>query len=305
MIQESPLTESIHAHGYHVHRKINSGAQGTVYMAQDRSHGTKVAVKVMKRTSKSTHRELHAIRKLSHESVVGLVDAFEFGESSVLVMDYLPGGDLFDWVTKEEQHLDADSLYSAAKHLLQSLAYIHSNGFAHRDIKLENVVMMRENDPSTLRLIDFGFAVPTSRDELLTTDYSGTLSYQPPEQILKQPFSPMKGDMWSLGVLLYTLLYKRLPFGDSKDARTKMRITQRRASIDPRKCPHISQRFLLLVQMLLNPVADYRPSAPEALKMVEGILAQRQKKMEDEGLDLASQSSTVTEEPLSNSALQV
>mmetsp|Transcript_6636 Transcript_6636/g.17859 ORF Transcript_6636/g.17859 Transcript_6636/m.17859 type:complete len:307 (-) Transcript_6636:112-1032(-) len=295
MASDSSLMDTIHAHGYRLQKKINSGAQGSVYTAYDRSRGCKVAVKIMKRASKSTHRELFAIQKLSHDSIAKVVDVFHCGESSVLVMEHFSGGDLFEWLTGET-FIDAESLYTVARHMLRALVYMHGCNMAHRDLKLENVVLAQKGDASTLHLIDFGFSISASRGELYSADYSGTLSYQPPEQIHKLPFSPLKGDMWSLGVLLYTLLFKRLPFGDSKDPRTKLRITQRRPAIDPHKCPHVSQRFLLLIQMLLNPIADCRPTASEALSMVEDIMARQSEPRKVEASELKTQTSAVSDE---------
>eukprot|EP00183_Erythrolobus_madagascarensis_P007227 CAMPEP_0185846680 /NCGR_PEP_ID=MMETSP1354-20130828/2232_1 /TAXON_ID=708628 /ORGANISM="Erythrolobus madagascarensis, Strain CCMP3276" /LENGTH=305 /DNA_ID=CAMNT_0028546863 /DNA_START=142 /DNA_END=1059 /DNA_ORIENTATION=+ len=268
---DSLVAAKIRARGYRLCKKINSGAQGTVFLAKDRIRGVKVAIKIMKRASRSTRRELFAFGSLSHDSLVSVVDVFHVGESSVLVMEYLPGGDLFDWMASTDP-LDAESLYEVARRILRSLEYMHATGMAHRDLKLENIVLGRAKDATTLKIVDFGFATPARPGNMMSDDFSGTVSYQPPEQILKQPFSPIKGDMWSLGVLLYTFLFKKLPFGDSKDPRTQIRITSRRKAIEPRRCPGVSRRFLLLIQMLLDPVPESRPSATEALDLVESVL---------------------------------
>eukprot|EP00186_Timspurckia_oligopyrenoides_P003175 CAMPEP_0182446244 /NCGR_PEP_ID=MMETSP1172-20130603/4083_1 /TAXON_ID=708627 /ORGANISM="Timspurckia oligopyrenoides, Strain CCMP3278" /LENGTH=258 /DNA_ID=CAMNT_0024642147 /DNA_START=445 /DNA_END=1221 /DNA_ORIENTATION=+ len=222
----------------------------------------------MKRSSKSTQRELFALSRLSSDSVVKVYDVFHVEQSSVLVMEHLEGGDLFDLITSSMK-LEAHHIYSIAKQIIHSLVYLHGQNMAHRDLKLENIVLSRANDIQSLKLIDFGFAIPMESNQLPESDFSGTVSYQPPEQIQKLPFCGLKGDMWSLGVLLYVLVFKKLPFGDSKDPRTKLRIVERSPVIDPKKCSGISKRFLLFIQMLLDPVPESRPTAEIASKMIE------------------------------------
>uniref|UniRef100_A0A7S1TLK3 Protein kinase domain-containing protein n=1 Tax=Erythrolobus australicus TaxID=1077150 RepID=A0A7S1TLK3_9RHOD len=269
---EPVVSAAIRERGYQLVSKINSGAQGTVYLARRRADGAEVALKVVSRAARSTKRELAALAALSHDGVVRLLDVFHTHDTSVLVMELLEGGDLFDWLQRSGRP-GPEELYIAAAALFRSLAYVHSVGMAHRDVKIENVVMARQNEPASLRLVDFGFAVPASPGELSAHDFSGTLSYQPPEQVLKRPFCPIQGDMWSAGVLLYMLVFKRLPFGESSDARTSLRIAKQRPSLNPAKCPKISKRFLALISVLLEPVPAKRPSAALALEIVKGIQA--------------------------------
>ena len=96
------------------------------------------------------------------------------------------------------------------RQIFAALEYIHQSGFAHRDICLQNILITRNN---TIKLSDFGHAVPFTGSDPLCVDECGTLGYQAPEILEKTPYNPKLADFWSLGALLHTMCIGRLPHG--------------------------------------------------------------------------------------------
>ena len=94
--------------------------------------------------------------------------------------------------------------------IFSALDYMHRSGFAHRDVCLQNILITRHN---TLKLSDFGHAVPYKGGDPLCVDDCGTLGYQAPEVLKRTPYNPKHADFWSLGALLHTMCLGRLPLG--------------------------------------------------------------------------------------------
>lgn len=89
--------------------------------------------------------------------------------------------------------------------------FLHSMSIAHRDIKLDNIVVSQ--DLTEIKFIDFGLCIDFSKCEnQKTKQFCGTIQYMPPEILQKKSYNPKKADIWSLGVLLYRILYNRYPY---------------------------------------------------------------------------------------------
>lgn len=102
------------------------------------------------------------------------------------------------------------------KQVALALNYCHTNGYAHRDLKAENVVFT-DAYASIVKLTDFGFSAKDPDDKLLTT-MCGSLMYSAPEILLQEPYSGKHADLWSLGVLFYFMVTANLPFDDNSEA---------------------------------------------------------------------------------------
>lgn len=88
--------------------------------------------------------------------------------------------------------------------------YLHSYGIAHRDIKLENILLVEDSDDSPIKLVDFGLSKMLGPSETASDPY-GTLAYVAPEVLMQKPYR-FKGDVWSLGIIIYVMLSGMLPF---------------------------------------------------------------------------------------------
>ncbi|CAO2590967.1 Testis-specific serine/threonine-protein kinase 4 [Lemmus lemmus] len=178
-----------------------------------------VAVKIISKKKASDDylnkflpREIQVMKVLRHKYLINFYQAIETTSRVYIILELAQGGDVLEWI----QRYGACSEPLAGKWFSQmalGIAYLHSKGIVHRDLKLENLLLdKREN----VKISDFGFAkmVPSSQPVRSQT-YCGSFAYACPEILLGLPYNPFLSDTWSMGVILYTLVVARLPFDDT------------------------------------------------------------------------------------------
>ncbi|CDW83301.1 myosin light chain kinase [Stylonychia lemnae] len=208
---------------YDVKGVLGKGKFGQVRLAVHKKTGTKVAVKVIQKKGMQMHelelqkREIEVLKICQHPNIIRLLDVYENSENIYIVIEYMEGGDLFTYLEKREFKITEDRARSIAHQIAAALYYIHSYAIAHRDLKLENIMMVEEGDTSDLKLVDFGLSKILGPTETSTEPF-GTLSYVAPEVLLQKPYGK-NVDLWSLGVIIYVMLSGILPFdaGDTKE----------------------------------------------------------------------------------------
>ncbi|KAJ2053803.1 hypothetical protein H4S04_000426 [Coemansia sp. S16] len=200
--------------------RIGRGGFGKVYRAKRRQGSEVVAVKVVdKRALKDNAAELRlaaevAIHEsLSHGGVVPLYDSFEDERFVYLVMEHCSSGDLWRYLKQRGGNELAALSEGEARHVMRqttaAVAYLHTHGVLHRDLKLANILLTQSMD---VRVADFGLATWVGHVE--PTTMCGTPSYISPEILARQPYG-LEADVWALGCLLVTLLTGSQPFRDS------------------------------------------------------------------------------------------
>lgn len=157
-----------------------------------------------------------------HPNVVRLVDIFENADTFFLVLEYMGGGDLFDYLKTRSFRLPEERARDISLQLTLAVQFLHTFGIVHRDIKLENVMMTDTSDRSAPKLADFGLAKMVGPSEKADEPF-GTLGYAAPEVLRKEPYGPAC-DLWSLGCISYALLCGALPF-DHESQRETARLT--------------------------------------------------------------------------------
>jgi len=143
-------------------------------------------------------------RQLEHEHIVKLHEVCETETKIVIVLEYVEGSRLLDYVIKYSPFTEKKSIIMM-KQLLEATIYLHKKGFIHRDLKLENIMIADEGENSdkiTLKILDFGLSASADNSDFLKK--SGTPGYLAPEIFLAEPYTN-KVDVFSLGVVLYTL----------------------------------------------------------------------------------------------------
>lgn len=183
--------------------QLGKGSYGTVYLAWDTVEECLVAVKEQDARSDDSAVEMCTLQALGrHPTLVRLVDVFVTGQTSCLVLEYLPSS-LSDVWRRAHGFLDWDLCSRYGQQLLEAAAFIHSQGVAHRDISLSNVLVCGRTN--AIKLGDFGMAASAATfvvDRTLTTIY-----YRAPEAVLRlaSPEGQAPLDMWSVGVVLAAL----------------------------------------------------------------------------------------------------
>lgn len=158
-------------------------------------------------------QEVAILTRLTHHNIVKVLEVFENEGYFQMVMEkHGDGLDLFEFIDKQPQ-LDEPLASYIFRQLVAAVVYLRNKGILHRDIKDENIII---NTEFHIRLIDFGSAVPLAPGKLFYT-FCGTLEYCSPEVLKGNPYSGPELELWSLGVLLYTLLFGENPFCDMEE----------------------------------------------------------------------------------------
>ena len=149
--------------------------------------------------------EIQILKKLEHQNIVKYFGHMETSNELFIKMEYLKYGNLEKWL-KENKNISEEKASLIIKEVLSAIAYLHQNQICHRDLKPENIMFSRENDLSSIKIIDFGLSLQNF-DNLCNSDYCGTLIYMAPEEIERKSYY-LSVDIWSIGILMYMLLNK-------------------------------------------------------------------------------------------------
>lgn len=200
-------------------------------------------------------REIHHHRRLHHPNVAQLYEVIITETKVWLVLELCAGGELYDHLLSKKR-LTEDEAQKIFAQICGAVAYIHSRGIVHRDLKLENIFLDRKGNA---KLGDFGFT--RENDKSLLSTWCGSLLYCAPEIVRGDKYSGEAVDIWSLGIILYTLLAGHLPFDDDNESATKKMIL-----LDHPIYPsHFSDEMKSLLDRMLNKNHEQRPSAREVL----------------------------------------
>lgn len=200
---------------YEIKEIIGVGGMAMVYKAYDTIDDRIVAVKILREEFLANEEfrrrfknESKAIAVLSHPNIVKVYDV-SFGDIiQYIVMEYIDGITLKQYIERK-QHLDEREAVYFTVQILRALQHAHSKGIVHRDIKPQNIMLLKDG---TIKVTDFGIARFSRSEQRTMTDKAiGSVHYISPEQA-KGDFTDEKSDLYSVGVLLYEMLTGKLPF---------------------------------------------------------------------------------------------
>eukprot|EP00873_Tetraselmis_striata_P039134 jgi/Tetstr1/459398/TSEL_004777.t1 len=201
---------------YDIGPVIGTGNFSVVRSAIDLRTGARVAVKMFlngKLPKEESYREIALLQKAQHASVLRFVEYFEDDQGGLfLVTEFMSGRETQVCLTERGSYAEEDCR-TMAKQLLLALEHLHRNGIAHRDLKLENIVLGPDDCPSSVKIIDFGLAGQISEDCPHLSRPCGTPVSTAPEVLVQNARYGTSCDIWSLGCLLFTLLSGAPPFG--------------------------------------------------------------------------------------------
>ncbi|PHH73960.1 hypothetical protein CDD80_3444 [Ophiocordyceps camponoti-rufipedis] len=198
---------------YKFGRTLGAGTYGVVREADGPSG--KVAIKIIlkknvKGNEKMVYDELAMLQRLRHEHIVKFIDWFESRDKFYIVTQLATGGELFDRICDQGKFTEMDASQTI-KQVLSAVNYLHDNNVVHRDLKPENLLYVTQEADSDLVLADFGIAKTLDSSEETLKTMAGSFGYAAPE-VMEQKGHGKPVDMWSLGVITYTLLCGYSPF---------------------------------------------------------------------------------------------
>lgn len=244
--------------------KIGEGSTGIVCIATEASSGRQVAVKKMD-LRKQQRRELLfnevvIMRDYKHPNIVEMYDSFLVGDELWVVMEFLEGGALTDIVTHTGRMQEEQVAY-VCQAILKALAFLHSQGVIHRDIKSDSILLTHDGN---VKLSDFGFCAQISSDTPKRKSLVGTPYWMAPEVISRLPYGT-EVDIWSLGIMVMEMVDGEPPFFNEPPLQAMRRIRD----MPPPKLKNThkaSPRLLGFIERLLVRDPSQRASAFELLE---------------------------------------
>lgn len=204
---------------YEIKRRIGRGSMGVVYEAYDPFVQRTVAIKVahysdnIGNTTKQKLREaffseVYSAGKMQHPSVVSVYDAGQEGDMNYMVMEFVDGATLQEYVTGKKK-LTYNQIVEVIYQCAKGLDYVHRQGVIHRDLKPGNIMLSTEGE---VKIMDFSIAHVDVGFESHNEDVQGSPMYMPPEQLSEEKRLVFQSDIYSLGAVMYALLAGKTPY---------------------------------------------------------------------------------------------
>ncbi len=193
---------------YKVLRQIANGAFGSVHCVQRRDTKVIHAAKYVKSKSSDVEREVAALRSLSKSSLILKFISFyqnPTGAQSVLVTEFLAGGDLCERTSSKDYQLTEQKCRTIIRQICRGVQFIHRSNYLHLDLKPFNIVFSQKKDDYDLRIIDFGLARELDETRRTRVGMCGTVEYMSPE-VMNCTYATPASDCWGIGVIAYQLL---------------------------------------------------------------------------------------------------
>jgi serine/threonine protein kinase len=203
--------------GFQFLETLGRGSSAKVKRAIESNSNRQVAIKILAKTTATAEedlmkfalRESQILVKLNHPNIVKLYKVIETNEKMNLVMEHIEGPSLMSYIEQHKRLSETESRRLFLQ-MASALNYCHSLSICHRDIKCKNI-MIDTKAGNILKLIDFGLSNWTSETKFCNT-FCGTPAFAAPEMILGKQYRGPEVDVWSAGIVLYTMLTARFPF---------------------------------------------------------------------------------------------
>jgi len=169
----------------------------------------------------SFRNEISIMKKMHHPNIINFYDVFEDVEGLYIVMELCKGGELYDRLIEHSHGYSEKQAAKILRQLFSAVGYMHKNGFVHCDLKPDNFLFKSKSEDSIIKIIDFGMAKHVKPNEYYHRQ-CGTFYYKAPEILFEAGYNT-PADMWSMGVIMFAVLYGTLPFRSrNRDPRKKV-----------------------------------------------------------------------------------
>ncbi|KAM6181381.1 ribosomal protein S6 kinase alpha-2 [Erethizon dorsatum] len=218
-----PIVQQLHGNnihftdGYEIKEDIGVGSYSVCKRCVHKATDAEYAVKIIDKSKRDPSEEIEILLRYGqHPNIITLKDVYDDGKYVYLVMELMRGGELLDRILRQRcfsEREASDVLCTITK----TMDYLHSQGVVHRDLKPSNILYMDESgNPESIRICDFGFAKQLRAENGLLMTPCYTANFVAPEVLKRQGYDAAC-DIWSLGILLYTMLAGFTPFANGPD----------------------------------------------------------------------------------------
>uniref|UniRef100_A0A8C1UBA2 MAP/microtubule affinity-regulating kinase 3 n=1 Tax=Cyprinus carpio TaxID=7962 RepID=A0A8C1UBA2_CYPCA len=242
--------EQAHIGNYRLLKTIGKGNFAKVKLARHILTGREVAIKIIDKTQlnptslQKLFREVRIMKGLNHPNIVQLFEVIETEKTLYLVMEYASGGEVFDYLVSHGRMKEKDAR-AKFRQIVSAVHYCHQKNIVHRDLKAENLLLDAD---SNIKIADFGFSNEFTLGSKLDT-FCGSPPYAAPELFQGKKYDGPEVDIWSLGVILYTLVSGSLPFDGQNLKELRERVLRGKYRVPfymSTDCESILRRFLVL-----------------------------------------------------------
>ena len=250
---------------YTLYEHLGAGAFGLVQKVKHKSSGQIRAMKIIKKSSRYSNKnlkEIENLKLLNHPNILKLYEYYFDRKNIYIITEYCEGGELFDKIKERNTYFSEKDAAKILKAVLQAVAYCHSMGVVHRDLKPENI-LLEGNDFEHIKLIDFGTSTIINKNKKFN-ERLGTAYYIAPEVLSKN--YDEKCDLWSVGVIMYILLTGEPPFNGKNDDEIIKNVKTHVINYDAKILRHVSIDGKDLLKKFLERNTKKRISASNALE---------------------------------------
>ncbi|XP_076836294.1 serine/threonine-protein kinase MARK2 isoform X14 [Brachyhypopomus gauderio] len=242
--------EQPHIGNYRLLKTIGKGNFAKVKLARHVLTGREVAVKIIDKTQLNSSslqklfREVRIMKLLNHPNIVKLFEVIETEKTLYLVMEYASGGEVFDYLVAHGRMKEKEAR-AKFRQIVSAVQYCHQKCIVHRDLKAENLLLDADMN---IKIADFGFSNEFTLGSKLDT-FCGSPPYAAPELFQGKKYDGPEVDVWSLGVILYTLVSGSLPFDGQNLKELRERVLRGKYRIPfymSTDCENLLKKFLIL-----------------------------------------------------------
>ncbi|KAF7200918.1 MAP/microtubule affinity-regulating kinase 3a isoform X15 [Nothobranchius furzeri] len=239
-----------HVGNYRLLKTIGKGNFAKVKLARHILTGREVAIKIIDKTQLNPNslqklfREVRIMKILNHPNIVKLFEVIETERTLYLVMEYASGGEVFDYLVAHGRMKEKEAR-AKFRQIVSAVQYCHQKHIVHRDLKAENLLLDADMN---IKIADFGFSNEFTLANKLDT-FCGSPPYAAPELFQGKKYNGPEVDVWSLGVILYTLVSGSLPFDGQNLKELRERVLRGKYRIPfymSTDCENLLKRFLVL-----------------------------------------------------------
>nr|XP_020484926.1 MAP/microtubule affinity-regulating kinase 4-like isoform X4 [Labrus bergylta] len=242
--------EQPHIGNYRLLKTIGKGNFAKVKLARHVLTGKEVAIKIIDKTQlnptslQKLFREVRIMKGLNHPNIVQLFEVIETDKTLYLIMEYASGGEVFDYLVSHGRMKEVEAR-AKFRQIVSAVHYCHTKNIVHRDLKAENLLLDAD---ANIKIADFGFSNEFTLGNKLDT-FCGSPPYAAPELFQGKKYDGPEVDVWSLGVILYTLVSGSLPFDGQNLKELRERVLRGKYRVPfymSTDCEGILRRFLVL-----------------------------------------------------------